>query len=360
MSYDRDELAVILLDSMMGLEYKNKIAILDRLDSPKQLFSQDDYVTEVIYSVLPESKANTVASAFNENYLNHVVTKLESRNVRVITKYSENYPESLQNVDCPPLCLYCNGNVSLLEEQKIFAVVGTRKCPSDVLRLTKDFASQLSEAGLCLVTGSAGGVDSAVIEGALPSEKIISVVAGGINNVYPAYNKQLIERVEKFGLVISEQPPDFEVKPWLFPVRNRIIAGLAEGVLVAAGKRDSGARHTATFALEGGKDVFAFPYSIDVSYGELPNSLIKSGAHLCDDVNDILETMRVDVKKVASVKLEGDEKTVFSLIKDGVILADDLVERSGLKSYEVATVLTKLELGGFIARAAGNTYKAIK
>ncbi|MBR1891909.1 MAG: DNA-protecting protein DprA, partial [Clostridia bacterium] len=177
---------------------------------------------------------------------------------------------------------------------------------------------------------------------------------------YPAYNKQLIERVEKFGLVISEQPPDFEVKPWLFPVRNRIIAGLAEGVLVAAGKRDSGARHTATFALEGGKDVFAFPYSIGVSYGELPNSLIKSGAHLCDDVNDILETMRVDVKKVASVKLEGDEKNVFSLIKDGVILADDLVERSGLKSYEVATVLTKLELGGFIARAAGNTYKAIK
>ena len=190
--------------------------------------------------------------------------------------------------------------------------------------------------------------------------KVVSVLAGGINHVYPDYNKRLIDKVEKNALVISEQPPDYEVKPWMFPVRNRIIAGLAKGVLIAGGKKDSGARHTATFALEGGKDVYAFPYSVGIATGELNNYLIKNGAYLCDDVNDILHNLGIEKTEEKPLDLEEDQLKIYELIKSGTDGVDTLLEASGMKMYELAPVLTELEVGGFIVKLAGNIYKAKK
>ena len=361
MNYTNDELAVIVLDSMMGFEYKHKKRILDKFSSPKEVFADKNAFKEAAFSVVEESKAKTVVAAFDESYISYILEKYENRGTSVITYISDDYPESLKNVDCPPLCLYCNGNVDLLKKRHKFAIVGSRKCLPDICAITKDFSSKLSDAGVCLVTGSAGGADTSTIEGALDRGSVISVLAGGINHVYPDYNKRLIAKAEKSALVISEQPPDYEVKPWMFPVRNRIIAGLAEAVLIAGGKMDSGARHTATFALEGGKDVYAFPYSLGIATGELNNHLIKNGAYLCDDVNDILSNLGVEcAKEDPSPDLDEEQMKIFAFIKNGADSVDILLEKSGMKMYELAPVLTELEVGGFIVKLAGNTYKAKK
>ncbi len=360
MKYTKDELAIILTDSMMGLEYKHKKRILDGFLSPAKIFDDKQALKDAAFSVVDDSKAKTVVAAVDESYLNFVIDKYEKRGTKVVTYLSDDYPESLKNVDCPPLCLYANGNVGLLKERNAFAIVGSRKCLPDICALTKDFAEKLALAGVCLITGSAGGADTATIDGALASGKVVSVLAGGINHVYPEYNKRLIDKVEKNALVISEQPPDKEVKPWMFPVRNRIIAGLAKGVLIAGGKKDSGARHTATFALEGGKDVYAFPYSVGIATGELNNFLIKNGAYLCDDVNDILTNLGIEKTEEKSLDLEEDQLKIYQLIKNGKDGVDMLLNASGMKMYELAPVLTELEVGGFIVKLAGNTYKAKK
>ena len=360
MKYTKDEFAVILLDSMMGLEYKHKKRILDCFSTPAESFDDSDAFKEAVFSVVEDSKAKTVIASTDQSYLDFVLEKYEKRGTKVVTYLSDDYPESLRHVDCPPLCLYSNGNVDLLKEKNTFAIVGSRKCLPDICALTKDFAAKLAEAGVCLVTGSAGGADTATIDGALASGKVISVLAGGINHVYPDYNKRLIDKVEKNALVISEQPPDYEVKPWMFPVRNRIIAGLSKGVLIAGGKKDSGARHTATFALEGGKDVYAFPYSVGIATGELNNYLIKNGAYLCDDVNDILNNLGIEKTEETSLDLEEDQLKIYELIKNGKDSVDMLLEASGMKMFELAPVLTELEVGGFIVKLAGNNYKAKK
>ena len=357
--YTKDELAIIVLDSMLGIEYKHKINILAAVKRPSDLFDKEA-AGRVAFSVIGENKANTVASAFNDDYAGFILEKCEKRGTKVITKISEGYPSEYVNVFMPPLCLYCNGDERLLSKDKKFAIVGSRKCSPEMLALTTDFAAEISSAGGIIVTGSAGGADIAAIKGSLDSGSVISVVAGGIDHVYPEFNRRLIEKVENSALVISEQPPEYEVKPWLFPMRNRLIAGLSKGVLITGGKLDSGARHTATFALDDGKEVFAFPYPPRSAIGALCNSLIKnSGAALCDDVNDILSFLGLERKEEEKTELEGDELSVFKLIKEGVEDADAILEKTGMKMFELAPVLTSLELQGLIVKLSGNSYKAV-
>ncbi len=357
MKYTADELAVIALDSILGLEYKHKMKILEAVKRPSDLLNG---ATDVVFDVLDDSKARTVANAFGKDYTDYVVEKLEKRATKAITCYSEGYPDEFENCYLPPICVYCNGNVNLLYEEHKFSIVGSRKSPTDISAITTEYASALAEAGACVVTGSAGGGDTAAIKGALPTGKVVSILAGGINKVYPEYNKRLIESVEKDALVISEQPPDYEVKPWLFPMRNRLIAALGKGVLITSGKYDGGARHTAAFALDQGKEVFAFPYPPKATYGQLCNSLIKtSGAALCDDVNDILSFLGLNSEKGKPELTDETEKRVYELIKEGVDNADIILKELSMKSFELAPVLTSLELQGYIAKDAGNNYKAI-
>lgn len=361
MNYSLSEKAIILLDSLEGLEYKHKAAILFRAGKPENLFDICLRRGNALNGIIDEAKIQTVFAAFDEDYAEYTLEKYEKENTTVITRGSENYPESLENISAPPLCLYCNGDVTLLKS-KCFAIVGSRKCPPYATALIKEHSEVLVKSGVTIVTGSAGGADKAAIEGSLAGGgKVISVLAGGIKHVYPEYNKNLIKEVEKKGLVVSEHNPFVAPKPWMFPVRNRIIAGLSEGVLIAAGERQSGARHTATFALEYGKEVFAYPYSIGISSGELNNELIKDGASLCDCADDILSFLEIERKtEEEEVELEDEEKEVLSAIKDGFDDVNKLVEKTGLKMYELAPALSSLEISGFIVKTAGNVYKAVK
>ena len=233
--YPKAELCLIWLDSFLGLEYKHKAEIFDlindRTDIKELIVSSKDYVIKNI----GENEYNTLLHSANAEYLDSVIKGLIKRDIIAITKESEDYPEELKDLPFAPLVLYAKGDLSLLKTEK-FAIVGSRKNIPLALKIAEDYAEELSDAKFTLVTGIAEGVDKTVIETVIKNEgKIISVIAGGFDNIYPKSHINLFESVVKNGLALSESPPETVPLPFYFPVRNRIIAGLGKGTLIVSG-----------------------------------------------------------------------------------------------------------------------------
>lgn len=361
-SYDKKELAVIALDALYGVEYKYEKKILDSVKNPEDLFKGKAFVEKVLAECFSEVKANTVAMSLTAEFADSVVKSLDKRGVTAITCYSKEYPERLKNVDSPPLVLYCVGNIDLLNESKILGAVGSRKTLPYAEELLKNVVSTVVKAGATIVTGSATGADKAAISASLESGKIISVLTGGIDHVYPECNRSIIEKVAKRGLVISEQAPSVAPTYWMFPVRNRIIAGLSDAVLIASGDKKSGARHTADFALNYGRQVFAFPYSVGIKSGELCNDLIKNGAALCDGYQDILDELGLsfDETEEEVLELDEEEKKLYDAISNGMEDMTKYCMQHGVRFVEIAPTISSLEIQGLIVKTAGNRYKPVK
>ena len=248
--------------------------------------------------------------------------------------------------------------MELLRERK-FAIVGSRRTPPAMMKQTERFSSELSEH-FVIVTGMAEGGDAAAALGALESGRLICVLAYGFDFVYPECNRNLLKSVEEKGLVLTEYLPDEKPKPYLFPARNRIIAGIAEGVLVVSGGAKSGTRITADFAYEYGKDVFAFPYSLGSAAGEGCNALIKDYAKLTDNLVDITAAFGINLTEAEEISLSEAERAVFEIIREGEAHVSQISERSGLKVYELPAILTALQMKKLIAPCGGNRYMAVR
>ncbi len=360
--YTERELALIVIDSLDGLEYKHEKALIGAIGKAENLLSCPESAKRYLFKNLPEQKAKTVTLSLNREYAETVVKSLDKRSVKAVTIFSSDYPERLKNLDTPPLVLYCKGDISLLNSKKTLSAVGSRKTLPYAEALLKDVCKTVGNAGVTLVTGSATGADRAVILSALDNgNKVVSVLAGGIDHVYPDCNKSLIEKVYKNGLVISEQPPEIAPTYWMFPVRNRIISALGDAVLIASGDKKSGARYTADFALEYGRQIFAFPYSVGITSGELCNELIKRGAFLCDGYEDILSELGVTYEEKAElVSLSDEEQTLYDAIASGNEDMTVYCMKNGVKFYEIAPTLSSLEIQGLIVKTAGNRYKPVK
>lgn len=313
-----------------------------------------------LIKTLSDGVYNIIKEKFNdENYRKGVLDGLESKGVKCVTYLSESYPDSLKNIDSPPLILYCKGNTSLLKTN-CFSVVGSRRSTANALALCKKISGELTEA-FTVVSGLADGADSYALEGALPSGKVISVLASGFDNIYPPSNLSLAEKVAKSGLLISEYPPHMRALKYNFPVRNRIIAGLSRGVLVVSAGSKSGALITADYALEYGKDVFAFPYPPNAFSGEGCNALIKNGAYLTENILDIFAAFGLDLKRRQKrVSLSDEEKELFEEIKKvEIAFLPQVAERLQKPVYQLIPVLSSLEIKGLIVRLGGNRYSAV-
>ncbi len=358
-NYTLSELAVILLDCYEGFEYKHKKAILDLYKGKEEtLFENFEPAHSYVLTNVGDSAANTLKKSFNLDFAEDIANKLKKKNVTAITFISKEYPENFLNYPVFPLILYAKGDISLLSENKKFAIVGSRKTLPFVLRATEKISETLADNGYIIVTGSAVGGDRSAILGAVKSGKIISVLANGLDFVYPESNRALVEKIAEKGLVISEYPPETPSAPWRFPMRNRIIAALGDALLVASGSIDSGTRHTAKFAEAYSKRIYAFPYSIGESCGEICNLLIKlDKAKLIENAEDIALSEGFEIVK-CSIDLTDDEKIILSAI-DGQITPDKIAEKTGKKIYEVMPVLSMLEIKGAVSKAAGNMYTAL-
>lgn len=339
----------------MGLEYKHKKELCpiieEKADIPSMLEVAKDYlITEV-----GENEYHTLKTSANKEYLESVLLDYEKKGVKIVTFFSEDYPQAFNEVVCPPLVIYYKGDLSILDDE-LFAIVGSRKSLQSSLAVVKNYTEELVEVGFTPVTGIAEGVDAEVLKTAISSGgRAVSVIAGGLDHIYPANHKSLVDKVCENGLVISEYPPLVVPKPFNFPVRNRLIAGLAKGVLIASAGIKSGTMYTAEYAVDSGKDLFAIPYSVGVPSGAGCNELIKKGAILTDTPKDIIEFYG-KTQQTKKQTLTKEEKEIAHVLLDGALHIDKICAQLNKKVFEITPILSILEIKGVISKSA-NVYQ---
>ncbi|MFK4002612.1 DNA-processing protein DprA [Qipengyuania sp. NPDC077563] len=273
------------------------------------------------------------------------------------------YPDLLAQIDSAPPILTCRGNLSLAAKPCV-AMVGARNASAAAVKLARDFAAGLAEAGLTVVSGLARGIDGAAHEGAMPAT--IGVIASGIDIAYPPQHSDLQERIAQEGLLIAEQPPGTEPRGSHFPSRNRIIAGLAGGTLVVEAAVKSGSLITARLAGEAGREVMAIPGSPLEPRSHGCNHLIREGAVLVQSPEDVVELLssfdgapRSSFREPAvqfdfepEELAEADPADIASLLTTAPVSVDELVRQSGQGAASVQLALLELEIAGRLERHA--------
>jgi DNA processing protein len=269
----------------------------------------------------------------------------------------------LREIHDPPALFFQRG-VCCFED--CLAVVGSRRASTSLLGFTRELCNNLAGAGLTIVSGLARGIDAAAHEGVLTGGgKTIAVLGCGIDQIYPYENRRLFAQIIEQGSIISEYPPGVRPLAHHFPVRNRIISGLSRGVLVVEASEKSGSLITAELALEQGREVFAVPGSVFSGNSRGVNQLLRQGAHLVTEPQDILEVLWPEkVGKPVSKKTRRDppelpppEAALLAFIDERPSCLDDIVRKSGLTPSEVSARLLHLELTGLISRLPGMQFR---
>ena len=274
------------------------------------------------------------------------------------------YPPLLAEIETAPPALIVRGHLSLLDKP-VIALVGARNASAAACRFARMLAQELGAAGATIVSGLARGIDTAAHDGSLESGTI-AVIAGGIDIFYPPENEDRQRAIAERGLLIAEQPPGVEPRARHFPYRNRIIAGLAQGTVVVEAAPRSGSLITARYATEFGRDVMAVPGSPLDPRAQGCNQLIREGATLIQNAEDVLETIRpfalrplaqkgLDYRAPAASPdtSEAERRIVADLLSPTPVSVDEIIRQSGLPPAAVQTVLLELELAGRLERHAG-------
>lgn len=290
--------------------------------------------------------------------------RLEDLGVGITILEDKDYPERLASLEDAPFVLYVRKHAgvtdSLADLTDIsLAVIGTRKMTLYGKDVCERLVTQLVDRGMTIVSGLALGIDSVAHRTALGAGgKTVAVLAGGVESVYPPSNTGLGREIVKNGAIISEYPLGYPCFQQNFPVRNRIVSGLALGVLVIEGSDKSGTLLTAASAARQGREVFAVPGPITSPVSRAPNLLIRQGAKLVESAKDILEELNVNskIQMSKSKKVLPGTKEEESLLKilDGEGLdIDSLVRISGMQTGDILGSLMQLELKGLVKNAGG-------
>lgn len=355
MNYTQTEQDLILLSLDEELTYAAKIKLTENLTVRPDFNKIGNGLIKTpsggVYNKLREL-------FYDEEFRRKKFAELEEKGVECVTRLSADYPQSLLELSDPPIVLFLKGDRGLLKS-KMFSVVGSRRTNAAALAACKNICNELS-ARFTVVTGTADGADAAAIRGALPSGKIICVLAYGSDLYYPATNKALIESAARDGLIISEYPPPAQPRPYTFPARNRIIAALGEGTLVVSAGAKSGALVTAGIAQKLGRRIFAFPYALGSRGGEGCNALIKQGARLTETAEDIGDVLGEKFVKKREIKLSPQEEKVLKIIRErGEGFLPQIAEQMNVRFFELLPVVSSLEIKGLIVRLGGNRYAAV-
>ena len=262
--------------------------------------------------------------------------------------------------------LFVRGNVSALADPQL-AMVGSRNPTAGGRATARDFAAFFARAGLSITSGLALGIDTACHEGALAAQGLtVAVLACGLDEIYPPENRALAERITESGALISEFPPGTPPIPQRFPQRNRIIAGISYGTLVVEAASRSGSLITARLAGEAGREVFAIPGSIHNPLTRGCHELIRQGAKLVERADDVLAELKISLtSQLLATPANGPENPpkldkAYKILLDALAFepasVDSLIERTGMNSESIASMLLILELDGHVAPHPGGRY----
>lgn len=292
--------------------------------------------------------------------------RLEREHASLLSLYCPAFPDSLRHIPDPPLLLYCRGNRKAVD-QPCIAVVGSRAATTYGKRISALLGQELARAGVTVVSGGAYGIDAAAHSGTLSGQgRTVAVLGCGVDVVYPQPHGQLFSSILERGALFSEYPLGTKPEGYRFPARNRIISGLAKGVVVVEATEKSGSLITARLALDQGREVFAVPGRIDSVKSSGCHGLIQQGAHLVQRVEDILRECRLlsEVQpNVSAVTAIADgvenirEQTLLDCLEVYPKDIDTLGRELGWSSGEVHALLLQLELKGLARQLPGQQYE---
>ena len=352
-----DDKNILWLDLFDFLAYGKKIKLLSSIKKGEDLrtnFLNNSHIKEI----LTNQEYNKMALCLSDEYLNRNLRDYENDKIELITFNNENYPYTLKEINSPPLCLYCKGDIGLLNSF-CFAIVGTRKPTDYGIVVTKQYSKELSNNNVTIVSGLATGIDAVAHRTALENNgKTIAVLAGGVNNIYPLTNIKLAKTIEETGLLISEYPPNTKPLSYYFPVRNRIIAGLSKGVLVPEMGEKSGSMHTVNYALEFNRDVFVVPGKINSPMSKGANELIKNlQGCITTSPEDVLNTYQLNKQEMPQMQqIDINAQMILSFIESEKRTYQEILDYTHLPANELNTLLMTLELEGLLVKLANNSY----
>jgi len=287
---------------------------------------------------------------------------LRMDDIKQITIEDKNYPESLKNIPSAPKILYYRG-ILPTENEICFAIVGTRHPSVYGQQVALQISGELIDQGITVVSGLAPGIDTfshkAVVE---KKKRTIAVLGTGLDekSIYPQTNLILSRKIIEYGgCLISELPPKTSGSKFSFPRRNRIISGLSSGVLVIEAKEKSGSLITANFAIKQNKKLFAVPGPIYSLNSAGPNKLIKNGAKLVQNLNDVLIEFNLKQLELIKEKVEAEnpeEKLVLEALKEGSLHIDEIIKKTKLNSSIAVSTLALMEVSDKVKNLGANIY----
>ncbi len=354
-----------------GLAARLTARLLRHFGTPEAVFRAS--LTELEACNLPAAVAQAIHSQAPLKAAEKELAQLKKFGCRLLNWDESEYPKRLLEIYDPPPLLYFRGDPGVLGRHSI-AIVGTRRPTPYGNQMAERLARDLAERGLVIVSGLARGIDSSAHKGACAAARgaTVGVLGNGIDIIYPKENKKLFALVEQRGAIITEFPLGFYPAPENFPVRNRIVAGMPLGVVVAEGAQYSGSLITARLAMESSREVYGVPGNATQPTSFAPNQLIKQGAKLVTSWEDVVEELPTDVRaELFSVEqptaeeraslfeqaLSPIEKKLYELLDtDAPRHVDELVERSELNSSAVLVALFELEMKGIVRQMPGKQF----
>ncbi len=349
--------AWLALSLTRGLGGEGARRLLQEFGSPEAVFAASK---GSLKSLVKTDIAAEICKGIDDDVVKPALVWLEDDNNHIVTLADSDYPQALLNIPDPPLLLYVKGRLDLLNKPAL-AVVGSRSATPQGIKNAQAFANSLSDAGLCIVSGLAHGIDAAAHLGAVRGVgSSIAVVGTGLDKVYPAANRELAHALAQQGALVSEFPLGTPPLAANFPRRNRLISGMSLGCLVVEASLQSGSLITARLALEQGREVFAIPGSIHAPQSKGCHALLKQGAKLVETARDILEELNVAfVAQAQSSTPEGADSVLIQHLGFDPVDADTLSVRCGLTIAELSAMLLALELDGRICVLPGGLYQRI-
>ncbi len=361
--------AYILFNMMEGIGPVRIRSLIEQLGSIEAIVEADETALRSARAVGPELAASIIRQ---RDALDPAAEeeRADRLNARLITPLDAEYPEPLRTIYAPPLALYVKGTL-VAKDRHAIALVGSRRTTHYGRSVADRLAYQLGCVGYTVVSGLARGIDTAAHQGALKSSgRTLAVLGGALDKLYPSENRPLAEAIEKQGAVLSEFPLGREPDRTTFPMRNRIVSGLSMGVVVVEANYKSGALHTADDALEQGRTVFAVPGRVDSPPSRGAHQLIKNGARLVEDVDDILKEFEFLVpsdKQQAQphlttrpeVQLSAEEQKIVKALWPGEQDVDALARAVDLPSARISALLIGLEMKKVVRMLPGRMVELI-
>ncbi|MCX7746988.1 MAG: DNA-processing protein DprA [Clostridia bacterium] len=358
----------IWLSSIPGIGSKRVLSLIDYLGSPEAIWNASEVQLRQAPNMTPGALKRILERKFRDE-LNKNLERIYDQKIGVITIQDPDYPYYLKNIYDPPIALYVKG--SLEKDEKVIAVVGSRKATPYGLKIAESLSCELASCGITVISGMAKGIDAYAHQGALKAGgRTIGVMGCGPDIVYPRENKELIEKAARSGAIISEYLPGVLPVPFHFPARNRIISGMALGVVVIEAGERSGSLITANFALEQGRDVFAVPGNVNSDNSKGTNRLIRDGAKLVTSVEDILEELNISLQVNPNLNasknrentlvlkgLDSDERKIAECLMEEPLHIDTLARKCGTTIGAVNSLLVMLELKGVVEQLPGKVFK---